>query len=88
MINWNSDFDYAQIQTHQFDHLRLQEAFNRICRYLRPGVIDPDYHVLMSDYDIEANAATIADSLLGFISDLESGRRDENIGAALQPTTR
>lgn len=70
-FDWTPDFDYGAIERHTFDAEELQDAFNHLCGYLRQGIVDPDYEILKTNFDANANAAVVTDGLLGFIQSLE-----------------
>ena len=71
-FDWSTDFDYANVERHSFDADALQSAFTHLCGYLRSGIVDPDYEVLIEDFNEDANAAAVADGLLAFIANLET----------------
>lgn len=73
-FDWTPDFDYGRVEGHTFDADGLQAAFNTLCGYLRPGIVDPDYQVLKADFDEVANARTTVQGLLDFVRDIEAAK--------------
>lgn len=80
---WEDGFDYSMVEEHRFDPARTQAEFDRICRYLRKGMVDPDYLVLISEDEKRTAAETTMKSILDFIRDVEAerGRTPETLAA-------
>jgi hypothetical protein len=80
---WNEIKDNLSetLSTFRFDKDALRRAFQQRCRILWPGVIDPDYAVLVKDYDAAAHLAMAVKSMLAYLRHIGF---DEH-GNALQP---
>lgn len=65
VVQWHPGNQEAvdHLQSFQFDPDRLTAAVHEKENLLWPGVVDPEYGILISEFDEERNEGTVADSL-------------------------
>lgn len=65
VFEWRNGVHPEMLEGAGPDQATLKAAFTDLTRYMREGVVDPQYAVLVSDHDPHANARRVARALLG-----------------------
>lgn len=69
VYEWDSKFDFGQIETFSFDRDKFNTSVNWLGQFLRKGIVDDPYIELVPDYDGKQNAQVVAAAVKEFVSE-------------------